>query len=204
MRKEVTKEYLISLGYSCTEDGTVWKNGKPVPQIKQTRKHKVGKDLTYMIVMLYDPQYYAYCKENNKKLSGQKCYLVSRVVYAWFHEVCPAEFDVDHVDDDPFNNSISNLQLLTRKDNLHKRKCFHGTNQKLCKLVQEDYDKYFEEKDRLDWEYTKIKGEEADQVKKIKELQGISVAAREEFRKDPSVWTKYPYKVSKRNIEIAK
>lgn len=29
--------------------------------------------------------------------------------------------DVDHIDDNPFNNSIDNLQLLTHKKNLRKR-----------------------------------------------------------------------------------
>lgn len=33
--------------------------------------------------------------------------------------------DVDHIDNNPFNNNISNLQLLTRKENLDKREKTH-------------------------------------------------------------------------------
>jgi hypothetical protein len=49
-------------------------------------------------------------------------YQLHRVIYVWQFGVDPAELDVDHIDDDPTNNNIWNLQLLTRKDNNFKRR----------------------------------------------------------------------------------
>ena len=45
----------------------------------------------------------------------------SRLIYAWFYGEVPAGYDVDHIDNDPFNNDLDNLQLLSRRENLAKR-----------------------------------------------------------------------------------
>ena len=44
-----------------------------------------------------------------------------RFIYIWYKGSIPAGYDVDHIDNDSLNNDISNLQLLTRKENLAKR-----------------------------------------------------------------------------------
>ena len=53
-----------------------------------------------------------------------KAYPLHRLVYAWFIGYVPANMDVDHIDGDTLNNDLSNLQLLTRKENLAKREGF--------------------------------------------------------------------------------
>ena len=46
---------------------------------------------------------------------------LARVIWAWFNSEVPAGYDVDHIDNDPHNNRLENLQLLTREQNLKKR-----------------------------------------------------------------------------------
>ena len=80
------------------------------PITPNTTKHPYGKDITYLLVTLYDP-------ERKKPVT----YTLSRLVYLYFISDIPQGYDVDHIDGDTFNNIPENLQLLTRKDNIHKR-----------------------------------------------------------------------------------
>lgn len=56
---------------------------------------------------------------------------LSRLVYVWFIEDIPDGYVVDHIDNDPYNNKLSNLQMLSIGDNIRKRfndlgcKCFN-------------------------------------------------------------------------------
>lgn len=72
------------------------------------RKHPYGKPCMYKAYIFH---------ENGKN------YTISehRLVYAWFKDDIPAKYDVDHIDGDPMNNRLDNLQLLTRKENLARR-----------------------------------------------------------------------------------
>lgn len=47
---------------------------------------------------------------------------LQNIVYAWFKEPIPDGYDIDHIDGDTLNNDLSNLQMLSRKENLAKRK----------------------------------------------------------------------------------
>ena len=51
----------------------------------------------------------------NKKL------LVHRVVWEAFNGPIPNGMDIDHIDGNPRNNSLKNLQVLSHTDNLKKR-----------------------------------------------------------------------------------
>lgn len=46
---------------------------------------------------------------------------MARVLYAWFKGDIDDGMVVDHIDNNPFNNCLSNLQLLTQERNLEKR-----------------------------------------------------------------------------------
>ena len=50
-----------------------------------------------------------------------KTYQLHRVIYVWQFGVDPGEMDVDHIDNDPSNNNIWNLQTLTPLANKEKR-----------------------------------------------------------------------------------
>ena len=49
-----------------------------------------------------------------------KNYSVSRYVFECFKGEIPVDKEVDHINNDKKNNSITNLQLLTKKENLRK------------------------------------------------------------------------------------
>ena len=38
--------------------------------------------------------------------------MVSRIVYAWYYGTCPAELDVDHIDNDPVIKEILRLGYI--------------------------------------------------------------------------------------------
>lgn len=72
------------------------------------KKHQYGKTVSYKAYLFHE---------------NGKAYTISehRLVYAWFKDDIPAKYDVDHIDGNTMNNSLDNLQLLTRKENLAKR-----------------------------------------------------------------------------------
>lgn len=123
-RRLITKQLLIDLGViDVSKDGqitTKYKGGHVKSTAKITTCHKYGKDKSYLYVNL-----------------GGTLYAVSRIVYAWFFGQCPVEFDVDHIDGDSYNNSIENLRLLTRADNLRSRA--RKNNQYSASWTDEEY-----------------------------------------------------------------
>ena len=71
-------------------------------------KHQYAQDKTYPIV--------SFSAHGNPQ-----CFPLSRFIYAWFNGEVPEGMVVDHIDNNPFNNRIENLQILTPEDNLKKR-----------------------------------------------------------------------------------
>ena len=60
----------------------------------------------------------------------RKQYMLHNLVWIKHYGAIPEDLYVDHIDDDPSNNCIENLQLLTTSENLVKRnyvKCPSGT-----------------------------------------------------------------------------
>jgi hypothetical protein len=51
------------------------------------------------------------------KLSKVKTFSVSRLVYETFNGYIPEGMDVNHIDCNPQNNNLDNLNLMSRKDN---------------------------------------------------------------------------------------
>ena len=62
--------------------------------------------------------YFQLCKNNSRKN-----YLVSRFVYECFKGEILVDKEVDHIDNNKENNNITNLQLLSPKENIRKSKC---------------------------------------------------------------------------------
>lgn len=52
---------------------------------------------------------------------GRKHFLVHRVVWEAFNGPIPEGCDIDHIDSNPHNNALSNLQAITHKENIQKR-----------------------------------------------------------------------------------
>lgn len=103
-------------GYYVTKSGKVIttkvKGGQGRINIFQPREHcyKVDKD-GYLEVCL------SFIK-NNRHI--RKYYRVHRLVYETLIGDIPQELTIDHIDANPQNNSIENLQILTRENNTRK------------------------------------------------------------------------------------
>lgn len=52
---------------------------------------------------------------------GRKHFLVHRVVWEAFNGPIPEGYDIDHIDGNPHNNALNNLQAITHQENLKKR-----------------------------------------------------------------------------------
>ncbi len=121
--KELTKEMLEKWGITSINytESNGWEikrhwfknNSKVKTNItlkvsNAVRKHKYTNDKSYPIVSFsYNQQHI--------------CLPLARIIYAWFNEIVPNGFVVDHIDNDPYNNQLNNLQLLTQEQNLIKR-----------------------------------------------------------------------------------
>ena len=46
-----------------------------------------------------------------------------RLVYVWFIADAPKGYDISHKNDDSFDNRLDNLECITHRENLAKRKC---------------------------------------------------------------------------------
>ena len=44
------------------------------------------------------------------------------VIYAWYKGEVQLGYDIDHLDNNPFNNNIDNLELVTHKENMRRKK----------------------------------------------------------------------------------
>ena len=120
---ELTRDMLVQWGFiepHWTSDG--WKifrywygSGKHITKtikeinITEARgKHKYTEDKIYLKLT------FSY---NKKGISVP----LSRFIYAWFYGKVPAGMDVEHISNNPYDNSLSNLRLCTREENLAKR-----------------------------------------------------------------------------------
>ena len=118
----LTKQDLIDNGY-FVEGEKVFKNtSKGVKEIKQhtvVGKHKYGKDREYICVSLRIERLF----NGKQRLIG-----LHNVIYAWYKGEVPLGYDIDHIDNNPFNNNLDNLELVTHEENL-KRRRIKGPNQ---------------------------------------------------------------------------
>lgn len=103
-------------GYYVTKSGKVIttkvKGGQGRINIFQPREHcyKVDKDGYLEVCLSFI--------EKNRHI--RKYYRVHRLVYETLMGDIPQELTIDHIDANPQNNSIENLQILTRENNTRK------------------------------------------------------------------------------------
>lgn len=88
--------------YYVTKDGRIFNMSKMV----EIRQEKAGN--YYRVSMSYG-------------LNG-KHFLVHRVVWEAFNGEIVKGYDIDHLDGDPSNNALENLEMITHKENLQRRK----------------------------------------------------------------------------------
>ena len=116
--REITKDYLQKCGVEDVSiDGrTVIIKGKEANQFPMSNGAK-----NYMYVRLYDTdRRMSVPKEERCSGTGQFNLGVHIINYAWNVADKPQGLVVDHIDNNPINNHISNLQLLTPRENVNK------------------------------------------------------------------------------------
>lgn len=144
-RLRLTKQKLLEYGITnVTQDGRVFKGDKECSYYKIPYKQKAkGTVRHYLAIQVYDKDLYQKQKQEGAKYCvGIKNILLHRVVYAWFYDICPRELDIDHIDNNPFNNAITNLQALTRLEN--NRRKSSQRNQHNYKWTEEQMKEYKE------------------------------------------------------------
>ncbi len=128
----ITKEYLKKLGITnVSEDGYhVWKGDTELKQ------HFIGKGkYRYLTVCLYDPELrQSISKEQRTNSSGQLTLGVHILNYVWNREDKLEGLIIDHLDNCQLNNHITNLQMITPKENLTKDKRMVNVWECKCQL----------------------------------------------------------------------
>lgn len=119
---EVTKEYLekiIGIEHVSTDGTEIIRNGKPVAITISDKTKK-----PYGVVTLDDPEI------------GIFTLGVHVLNYVWNGKTGIREkgMVIDHIDNDPTNNDISNLQMITQKENLAKDRTNWNIRELPCKL----------------------------------------------------------------------
>ena len=134
--------------YEITEEGQVFSHKGKKPRLLKPQPASQSKK-GYLQVRLYD---------NSGKLG--KLQYVHRLVYTHFVGDIPEGLEIDHIDGNPRNNTLSNLQLLSRRDNTDKY------NRKKHKILLRDH------RDELIQDYIEL-----GSFKKVAEEWGVSVTA---------------------------
>lgn len=138
IKQALTKEQLIADGIRVVRvngEDQVWgKKGHKLHYCEACGRHKYQKNAkTYYTIHKYVDT----IKVGDKKYKSIiHNYSVNRVIYAWYHGLTPANMEVDHIDNNPHNNNIENLQLLSKTDNLKKKRL--SKNQFTYMLTEEE------------------------------------------------------------------
>lgn len=146
--KEITREHLVELGVTdVTEDGDVYVNYKLKKPCVIVGKHKYGQDRKYLAIALNDRTIKKPVKQHWRVKDGSRhegpgwvykleMIPLARLMLAWFNGSISANEDADHIDSNPMNNKLDNLQAISRKENLAKRRLTHSQITTSYKKVQ--------------------------------------------------------------------
>lgn len=126
----IYQEFIPTGNYS---KGNKWKTERK-QYIITTKHYYSNNDIKYKIVSI---------KIGNKPIHMQ----VSNVVWIYFNDTIPDNYSVDHIDDNPFNNSLDNLQMITVKENIQKRP-YNGANQFMNSSNFDTPEEFYKERQR--------------------------------------------------------
>ena len=148
---ELTKDMLINnygIEYVSKDGQTVIGNsGKELKQTITISNRGKTYEKTYKTIQTYDklnrvkiPRKYNYTtKDGTVKTADSYTYKttalgVHRLVWVWYNDCQPAGMIVDHIDNNPLNNNLENLQLLTPAENVAKDRKNTSTRELKCNL----------------------------------------------------------------------
>ena len=107
--------------YVVTSEGDIWSlKWKKARKLKPQRASQSKKG--YLQVRLFNKHTRrgVKLKTINKKMQMGKLHYVHRLVYETFIGEIPEGLEIDHKDGNPLNNSVDNLQTITRRQNILK------------------------------------------------------------------------------------
>lgn len=85
--------------------------------------------LVYRILKIAENQFgYKFVKLSN--YSGKHTLYVHQLMYRTFVGAIPSNMEINHIDHNKQNNSLDNLELVTREDNMRKAVLFYGNKLK--------------------------------------------------------------------------
>jgi hypothetical protein len=94
--------------YEITTNGLVISHKRTNPKVLKPQRATQSQK-GYQQVRLY-----------NSETPNGKLFYVHRLVWETFVDEIPENLEIDHLDEDTNNNSIENLQLMTRRENCKK------------------------------------------------------------------------------------
>lgn len=133
--------------------------GKVQKPLNSTTYHKYGNNKTYQVLNVINT--------SGKHTTAP----IHRILYEYYIGVIPEGYDIDHINGDSLDNDITNLQILTRKENLEKARKEKGLYKTKNILTEEE--RAEKEKEALEREQIKILKQQYNQNKEEYKKQGI-------------------------------
>lgn len=107
-------------GYYVTSEGHIWSTRrKKTKKLKQQKASQSKKGYFQVRLFNKDTRRDGFCKDGTVRQKG-KLFYVHRLVYETFIGEIPSDKEIDHIDGDTKNNSVHNLQVITRRENILK------------------------------------------------------------------------------------
>lgn len=132
----LTRSELESYGITeITADGRVFNAYGELKVAIQEKKSRYGTYRNHCFGIYSTDIYRRNREKDNTSALGTKTFTLARAMWAWFYGMVPANLDVDHINCNSLDDRLENLQLLTRAENLAKRKGHR--NQWEASLVKE-------------------------------------------------------------------
>ena len=149
--RALTKQQLIELGVTdVTKDGKVFKNGVEckIAILKNKYKHSTNVYQNAVVQFVDKSKKIPFVTKDgyNSYTYGALNISVARIMFVWFVRDIAYGEQIDHIDNNPLNNTLDNLQVLTQEENLKKRGL--GRNQFTWNLTDEEILKRRAEKEK--------------------------------------------------------
>ena len=124
--RALTKQQLIELGVTdVTKDGKVFKNGVEckIVILKNKYKHSTNVYQNAVVQFVDKSKKIPFVTKDgyNSYTYGALNISVARIMFVWFVRDIEYGEQIDHKDDNPLNNTLDNLQVLTQEENLKKK-----------------------------------------------------------------------------------
>ena len=122
----LTKQQLIELGVTdVTKDGKVFKNDVEWKIVMLKNKYKHSTNVYQIPVVSFVDKSkkipFVTKKGYNSYTYGALNISVARIMFVWFVRDIEYGEQIDHIDNNPLNNTLDNLQVLTQEENLKKK-----------------------------------------------------------------------------------